>query len=645
MKNRKNNIGWTPNPGSQSLFVSCPFKEVLYYGTRKAGKSCSLLIDFLQEVGKGYKSAWRGVLLRRTFPQLRDLIIESQILYKKIFPKAEYNKSEGTWYFPDGETLKLSYMFDDRDYTNFHGHSLPWIGWDELCEWPNLEAYELMKSCCFASTPIKAMPRIRATANTWGIGRAEVKSYFIDPVGQWGVPIKNNQGETRIAIFGNMLENIPFMENQGKAYRKALFGLRDKELQKSWIYGSWDVKIGSFFSDVWDERKNVIPMTQCFIPPSDWLCFRSFDWGSASPFSVGWWCESDGNQAPNGLYYPRGTLIRFSEWYGCIREEGKISGSYISNDQIGKEIRKREKEWPHLRIKKGPADTQIFENKGGPNIHDQMGGNLFVEADKTRQAGLAQMRNRMIGTKEEGPGLLVMEWCYDFRRTIPYLQRDDKKLEDIAPNQEDHICLSPNTLVKTLKGFRTIKDLVGTKGKIITVGNFYTDYYNCELTRKNQDLICISFEDGTKIESTLDHKFLDINYNLIQAKDLKIGNYCYSLKGRNRCKSLSLVKQYKNLIELDTIYAKNLEQINIQRLKLVQEIAEQNSAEKIGKRIKSIDYIGKSDVYCLTTKGTHLFAIQGNIIVSNCDESRYACMFRRLKHDSKTMDTSDIIIY
>ncbi len=439
MATRKDNVGWSPNPGSQSLFLSCPFKEVLYYGTRKAGKSMSLLIDFLQDVGKGYGPIWRGVLFRRTFPQLRDLVFESQILYKKIFPKAEYNKSEGTWYFPDGENLKFAYMDNEKDYGNFHGHAIPWIGWDELCEWPDLNAYDLMKSCNFASAPIKAIPRIRSTANTWGIGRAGVKGYFVDPAGRWGVPIKNDQGEKRIAIFGNMLENLPFMENQGKAYRKTLFGLSDEELKKSWIFGSWDVKIGSFFADAWDERKNVIPISQCFAPPSDWFCFRSFDWGSASPFSVGWWCESDGNVAPNGLYYPRGTLIRFAEWYGRKREKGKISGLYLSNEQIGKEIREREKQWGNLKIRKGPADNQIFEERGGDSIHKQMGGDLFVESDKSRVPGWAQVRNRLIGNKEFGPGLLVMEWCYDFKRTIPYLQRDVKNLEDIAPNQEDHV--------------------------------------------------------------------------------------------------------------------------------------------------------------------------------------------------------------
>ena len=36
------------------------------------------------------------------------------------------------------------------------------------------------------------------------------------------------------------------------------------------------------------------------------------DWGSARPFSVGWWAVSDGEMDQ----FPRGAIIRYREWYG-----------------------------------------------------------------------------------------------------------------------------------------------------------------------------------------------------------------------------------------------------------------------------------------------------------------------------------------
>ena len=74
-------IAWLPNLGSQMLFLSCPHHEVFYGGTRYVGKTDCLLMDFYQEVGKGYGSDWRGIIFRRTYKQLHDLIIKSKKWY------------------------------------------------------------------------------------------------------------------------------------------------------------------------------------------------------------------------------------------------------------------------------------------------------------------------------------------------------------------------------------------------------------------------------------------------------------------------------------------------------------------------------------------------------------------------------------
>ncbi len=455
------NVLWRPNMGSQILFLSCPYPEVFYFGTRKVGKTETLLIDYLRDVGKGYGSNWRGLLFRKTFPQTRDAALNSMQLFKSAFPGAKYNGNEHMWTFPDGEILYFSYFDKPSDYGNYHGHFYPWIAWDELTEWPSLEGYHLMKSCNVA--PVGGVPfRLRATGNTWGVGRSVVKRHFIDEAGNWGIPITDKEtGRKRIAIYGDMLENIPFMRTRGKEFRDGILSMQDTERIKSWLGGSWDVSIGGFFADVWDSKRNIISKDDCFVPPAHWPCWRSFDWGSASPFSVGWWCESDGTEAPNGKVYPRGALIRFWEWYGNDKKARDLNtGLKMGNPDIGKGIRNIEKRWPQLQIRKGPADTQIFSRMGRESIHQEMGGNLFIEADKSpgsRITGLQQMRDRFRGYEDTGPMMLAMEWCADFIRTVPELQRDEKELEDTAQNQEDHIadevrymCLSRR--VKSGKG-------------------------------------------------------------------------------------------------------------------------------------------------------------------------------------------------
>jgi hypothetical protein len=106
------------------------------------------------------------------------------------------------------------------------------------------------------------------------------------------------------------------------------------QLVKAWLDGDWTAIEGAFF-DCWSEAKHVIPP---FTIPRDWLRFRSMDWGSASPASVGWWAvvqddfhldrgaypsfprgdeeERDQHQRPRGVgkvgsvVLPRGALVR-----------------------------------------------------------------------------------------------------------------------------------------------------------------------------------------------------------------------------------------------------------------------------------------------------------------------------------------------
>ena len=57
-------VVWSPQPGSQTLFMSCTFFEVLYEGTRGPGKTDALIMDFLQHVGQGFGPAWRNSVSR-----------------------------------------------------------------------------------------------------------------------------------------------------------------------------------------------------------------------------------------------------------------------------------------------------------------------------------------------------------------------------------------------------------------------------------------------------------------------------------------------------------------------------------------------------------------------------------------------------
>lgn len=158
---------WAPQAGSAEAFLRCPCLEVLYTGTRGVGKTDALLMDFAQETGKGYGADWNGIIFRRTFPELKDIIQKAKKWFPRIWPGAKYNASQHVWTWPKGEMLSFRQFSKPIDYYKYHGHSYPFIGWEELTTWPTDECFKSMFSCSRSSIP--GMPRkIRSTTNPYG---------------------------------------------------------------------------------------------------------------------------------------------------------------------------------------------------------------------------------------------------------------------------------------------------------------------------------------------------------------------------------------------------------------------------------------------------------------------------------------------
>ena len=74
----------------------------LYGGAAGGGKSDALVIEALRQVEIPH---YRGLIIRKTFPQLRELIDKTMRYYKPVFPKARYNSSTHCWTFPSGAKI------------------------------------------------------------------------------------------------------------------------------------------------------------------------------------------------------------------------------------------------------------------------------------------------------------------------------------------------------------------------------------------------------------------------------------------------------------------------------------------------------------------------------------------------------------
>ena len=100
-------------------------------------------------------------------------------------------------------------------------------------------------------------------------------------------------------------------------------------LVRAWFEGDWTIVEGAYF-DCWRYEQHVVAP---FEVPAHWPRFRSMDWGSAKPFSVGWWAiVSDDYYVPRAeggpdRLLPRGALVRY-------REFGSNRSSWIDREAM-----------------------------------------------------------------------------------------------------------------------------------------------------------------------------------------------------------------------------------------------------------------------------------------------------------------------
>lgn len=450
------NVIWAPQPGSQEAFLECPVFECLYEGTRGPGKTDALLMSFAQHVGKGYGPNWRGIIFRKTYKQLADVVKKSKQWFPKLWPSACFNSTDMAWRWATGEELRLAYMEREDDYDNYHGHEYPWIAFEELTTWPDDKCYRRMMSCCRSAQP--GMPRMyRATTNPYGVGHNWVRQRF-------GLPVPPNQiigrvirdaesGEERVAIHGNIHENKILLHADPKYPQKIAMAARNEAEKKAWLEGSWDIVAGGMFDDVWAPAYHVLPNFPLGQIPPGWRLNRSYDHGQSKPFSVGWWAQSDGCPMQFGDYTigaVPGDIIRIAEWYGWNGTPNE--GLRLASTEIAKGIIERERDWGiYGHVSPGPADTQIF-TKYEPNksVAGDMKrhGVTWTEADKgpgSREQGWQQIRELLKGAIpnrqgiREKPGMFICQRCESTLRTFPVLPRDSKKIDDVDTEAEDHI--------------------------------------------------------------------------------------------------------------------------------------------------------------------------------------------------------------
>ncbi len=222
-------------------------EELLFGGARYGGKTDYLLGDYLQDVAK-YGKNWQGLLLRRTLTEFADIVRRSNDIYPAT--GAVWFKQPKEWRWPNGACLRMAYLEKFEDFQQYQGHSYPWIGVDEIGNWPDLSGYHLLKSINrWGGCPIPTK-RIRATANPGGPGHSAVKSYFIEWAPGGGEVFVDPATEMKRMFLKSLPTDNQIGLINDPDYVKRLKGVGSATLVKAWLEGDWDIISGAYFTEL-----------------------------------------------------------------------------------------------------------------------------------------------------------------------------------------------------------------------------------------------------------------------------------------------------------------------------------------------------------------------------------------------------------
>ena len=429
---------WRPQ-ARQAAFMSRPEEEALYGGAAGGGKSEALIIEALRQV---HIPHYRALILRKTYPELSELVDKSRKYYPASHPGCRFNETKHCWDFPSGARITFGAMQREADKYKYQGRAFDFIGFDELTHF-TWEQYSYLLSRNRPNGPGTRV-YIRATANPGGVGHGWVKDRFITAAPPM-TPITDTvevifpdghverRQKRRIFVPSTVFDNAELMRNDPD-YVARLASLSDAE-KRALLYGDWDSFVGQVFTEWRNDPAHYqdrlwTHVIDPFRVPDSWRIYRGFDFGYARPFSVGWYAVGHDR-----------TMYRIRELYGCTGEPN--TGVKWEPARIAREIRRIERDDPNLKGRQihGIADPAIWKAEMGESVADIMEREqvYFDKGDHARIAGKMQLHNRLAFDDGGRPLLYIFGTCRHCIRTLPALVYDETDVEDVDSAGEDHI--------------------------------------------------------------------------------------------------------------------------------------------------------------------------------------------------------------
>lgn len=418
---------WKPHH-QQELFLKRGEFEVLYGGAAGGGKSDALIMAALRGVNH---PKYHGLLLRRTFPQLQEIIDRSHDYYPSTH--GIYSATKKRWEWPSGAKISFGHMQNEQDKENYQGKEYQFIGVDELTHFTESQILYLHSRVRRSDDQLGLV--FRYTTNPGGIGHVWVKKRFIDVATPYQTYFDPITSQSRAFIPATVYDNPSIMDSD-PLYVKRLEALPEIEKRRL-LYGEWDVFEGQVFTELSD----AINGCDAFDIPVDWERVMAFDWGFSRPWCALWFAvDYDG------------TMYLYRELYG-MKQGNPDKGLRMNNVEICRAILQAEQS-DHIGIRVadpacwGPTKVGGSNQILGPSFaEDAMSeGLFFLKADNDRIRGKQQVHLRFMIDREtnadgeiieESPRFLAFRSCKRWWEELQGLREDVKNPEDVDTEQPD----------------------------------------------------------------------------------------------------------------------------------------------------------------------------------------------------------------
>lgn len=456
----------------QYLFHNSYARQRFYGGSAGGGKSKALRIEAVKFARAAKKL--KVLFLRRTFPELEQSIINPML---EELPKGSnvYHSGKHRMKFANESIIQFGHAQNESDIRRYQGSEWDMILIDELTTFTEFQYKYLLSR--LRTTKGQVLPCFAASGNPGGVGHVWVKRLWIDrDYSEFENP--NDFEFIRSSVYDN-----PYLMKENPEYVSFLKSLPVEE-RRALLDGDWDVFAGQFFQEFRRDVHTIAPMY-----PKENVVKRivSLDYGFAAPACVLWSAIMEDGRiiTYRELYVTDHTYARLAIKIRAMTKRGEQIDGYFCDPSI---VNKR-------NDVTGTTGSMEFAKHG---IALQM-------ADNDRADGWATMRQALL--IHDTPNGKESKWvittnCQNLIRTLPQMQYDKIKTEDLDTSAEDHACFIGVTKIRTSKGLRRIDEI--KTGDLVLTRSGFQKVKEAGKTG-TREVYTYHFSNGTELTCTPDH--------------------------------------------------------------------------------------------------------------------------------------------